>query len=69
MKTVSQLDFTGFFVCAVEADESPLEPGVFLIPGGAIDRAPPKILEPGKRYRPWGYGWRGEDIPVEIRVQ
>lgn len=40
---VSQLDEDGFFVAAVEADESPLEPGVFLIPGGAIDEPPPSI--------------------------
>ena len=63
MKTVSQLDPEGFFIGPAEAHESPLEPGVFLIPGGAVDREPPKALQPGKRYRPWGTGWRGEDVP------
>lgn len=64
-KIVSQLDQAGYFVAPVVADESPLEPGVFLIPGGAVDKAPPASMEPGKRYRPWGAGWRGEAVPVE----
>ena len=48
---------------AVLAEESPMEPGVFLLPAGAVDKAPPAAIEPGKRYRPWGAGWRGEDMP------
>lgn len=63
MKIVSQLDADGYFVGLTAADESPLEPGVYLIPAGAVDRAPPKT-EPGKRYRPWGTGWRGEEVPA-----
>lgn len=62
-KIVSQLDGEGFFLAAVVADESPLEPGVFLLPAGAVDKSPPAIIEPGKRYRPWGAGWRGEAVP------
>lgn len=64
-KIVSQLDATGYFVGETVAYESPLEPGVFLVPAGAIDRPPPKTIEPGKRYRPWGLGWRGEDAPPQ----
>lgn len=63
-KTVSQLDAAGYFVGVTTADESPLEPGVYLIPAGAIDRKPPTTIEPGKRYRPWGTGWRAEEIPA-----
>lgn len=62
-KQVTQLDAAGYFVGTTTADESPLEPGVYLIPAGAIDRDPPATTEPGKRYRPWGTGWRGEAIP------
>ena len=63
-KIVSQLDADGYYVGATFADESPLEPGVYLLPAGAIDKEPPKNLEEGKRYRPWGSGWRSEDIPL-----
>ena len=42
-KTVAQLDADGVFVCPTIADESPLEPGVFLIPGGAIEVDPPDV--------------------------
>lgn len=60
-KTSSQLDSDGYFVGVVIADESPLEPGVFLIPGGAIDLPPPEPLA-GKRYRPNGLGgWEALD--------
>lgn len=62
-RTVSQLDEAGYYVGEAIAHESPLEPGVYLIPGGAIDRRPPRV-EPGRRYRPWGTGWRGEDLPA-----
>lgn len=43
MKTVSQLNAQGYFTGPVIADESPLEPGVYLIPGGAIDVPPPTV--------------------------
>lgn len=51
-RVVSQLDAAGYFVAPVDADESPLEPGVWLIPGGAIDRLPPVAQKAGKLYRP-----------------
>ena len=55
MKIVSQLDANGYFAGAVEADESPLEPGVFLIPGGAIDVTPPNV--PQGKVALWQNGW------------
>ena len=50
-KVISQLDDEGVFIGAVMADESPLEKDVFLIPGGAIDEAPPII--PGGHFAKW----------------
>lgn len=61
MKQVSQLDQDGYFVGVVFADPSPLEPGVFLIPGGAVDAPAPTILE-GQRAK-WNGQWVFEDIP------
>lgn len=50
-KIASQLDADGYFIGGVVADESPLEPGVFLIPGGAIDIEPPEARA-GMRFKP-----------------
>ncbi|MCT8950639.1 DUF4376 domain-containing protein [Pseudomonas iridis] len=44
-KLVYQTDHLGVFIGAVTADESPLEPGVYLIPGGCVEAAPPAIPE------------------------
>lgn len=62
MKLVSQLDADGYFVGAVSAQISPLEQGVFLIPGGAVDAFPP-VVPQGKRAR-WSDGWVLEDAPA-----
>lgn len=56
MKIVSQLDALGYFTGPVEADESPLEPGVYLIPGGAIDVDPPTVPDGMVALRQ-GNGW------------
>lgn len=61
-KIVSQLDAAGYFIGSVIADTSPLEPGVYLIPGGAVDAVPP-VIPDGKRARWNGNGWDLEDIP------
>ncbi|SFX83869.1 hypothetical protein SAMN03159398_03049 [Pseudomonas sp. NFPP02] len=42
-KMVYQTNQLGLYVGQAEAEESPLEPGVFLIPGGCVETAPPKI--------------------------
>jgi hypothetical protein len=62
MKTVSQLNASGYFTGPVIADESPLEPGVYLIPGGCVD-APAPTIPSGQRAR-WADGWVFEDIPA-----
>lgn len=62
-KFVSQLDRDGYFVAAVIADESPREPGVYLLPAGAVDVEPPVVPE-GKRARYTGGTFVLEDMPV-----
>lgn len=61
-KIVSQLNPDGFYVGPVIADESPLEPGVFLIPGGAVDTTPPDVPE-GLRAQYVGGEWVFSAIP------
>jgi hypothetical protein len=61
MKQVIQLNSDGYFVGFTTADESPIEPGVFLIPAGAVDAPTPSIPE-GQRAK-WNGSWVFEDIP------
>jgi hypothetical protein len=61
MKQVVQLDDAGYFIGITTADESPLEPGVFLIPAGAVEAPIPTIPE-GQRAK-WDGVWVLEDIP------
>ena len=61
MKQVSQLDQNGYFVGVTKADPSPLEPGVYLIPGGCIDEPAPTVPE-GQRAK-WEGEWVFENIP------
>ena len=61
-KFIPQLDQYGYVVGVVAADPSPLEPGVYLIPGGAIDAKPPVVPE-GKRAKWNGANFDLEDIP------
>jgi hypothetical protein len=60
MKQVIQLDADGYFAGLTTADESPLEPGVFLIPAGAVDAPVPSIPN-GQRAR-WNGNWVFEPI-------
>lgn len=62
MKKVIQLDSAGYFAGFTTADESPLEPGVFLLPGGAVD-APVPVISEGQRAK-WEGSWVVEDIPA-----
>lgn len=61
-KVVSQLDAAGRFIGSTVADESPLEPGVFHIPGGAVDVPPPVV--PGGKFARWANGWVFEDLAL-----
>lgn len=63
-KIVSQLDAAGYLVGPVAAEESPLEPGVHLLPGGCIDRVPP-VVPDGMRAR-WVMGaWQFVAVSTE----
>lgn len=59
---VYQTNPDGVFVGATEADESPLEPGVFHIPAGCTDREPPPIPT-GQIARLVGDDWLLEEAP------
>lgn len=61
-KIVSQLDADLYFTGATIADESPLEPGVFLLPAGAVDMSPPQVPS-GKRARFNGGMFVFEELP------
>lgn len=61
MKQVIQLNDAGYYVGETTADESPLEPGVYLLPYGTVDATTPNIPE-GKRAK-WEGVWVFEDIP------
>lgn len=60
-----QADHDGYFVGQTWADESPEEPGVFLIPGNAYKDAPPGAPATGMLWRRAASGdsWLMEPIP------
>ena len=64
-KLVPQLDSSGYVIGAVAADISPLETGVYLIPGGAVDAEMP-VVPAGQRAKWNGAGFDFEDIPQPV---
>lgn len=63
-KTIYQLDEDGFYVDEAIADESPMQPGFFLIPRLCVEFAPPAHIE-GKRRRVVDGVWGYVDVPPE----
>lgn len=61
-KHVTQLA-DGYFVGVALADESPLEPGVFLMPGNTVDAEPPTVPQ-GHRAKWNGAGFDMEAVPA-----
>lgn len=61
-KTVYQCDDDGILVGEATARESPMEPGVWHLPAGCVDAAPP-ALAAGERARWTGAAW--EIVPPE----
>lgn len=66
-KIAYQTNELGIYVGEVYCQPSPLEPGVWLIPGGATDVVPPEIPE-GKQAKLVEGSWVVEDIPVPVEV-
>lgn len=64
---VYQTDESGIFVGITIADESPLEPGVYLIPRGCVQVAPPALSQ-GQRARWTGTDWTIEAAAAPIPV-
>jgi hypothetical protein len=60
-KQVCQLDAESYFVGPTFADESPLEPGVYLLPAGAVD-APAPVIPEGHKAK-WTGDWVFEPTP------
>lgn len=56
-KIVYQYNQAGLFVCETVADESPREPGVFLMPGNSTETAPPEEWPDDKWPRFNGKSW------------
>lgn len=57
-KIVYQTSHLGLYVGPVEAEESPLEPGVFLIPGGCVQVPPPEVIPEFKAACWTGKAWQ-----------
>lgn len=56
-KKVYQTNYSGLFVGETLADESPLEPDVFLIPAGCVETPPPSEW-PEDQWPRWnGFKW------------
>lgn len=56
-ETAYQFDHAGLLVGRTEADESPLEPGVFLLPARCTFTPPPEDV-PADKWPRWnGAGW------------
>jgi len=64
MKTVVQLDHQGYYVGTTHADQSPLEPGVYLMPAGTVDVAAP-VVPQGKCARWVNHRWTFESLPEQ----
>lgn len=63
-KIVYQTDTAGHYCGDTVADESPLEPGVYLLPAGCVSKKPPKAWPADKWPRWTGRKWELINKPV-----
>lgn len=68
-KIVYQTDSSGFYLGQTEADESPLEPGVFHLPARCVETSPPASWEEGKWPRWDGSTWRIVNQPRRLQAE
>lgn len=64
--TVYNFDSAGFYTGSSQADESPMEPGVFLTPVNSTEVEPPQAPE-GKRARWNGGQWKLLAVAMDDR--
>ena len=62
-KTVYQYDNRGYYIGPGIAFESPLEPGVFLVPAGCVEIAPPAVTESNAAQ--WN-GSQWQEVPAPV---
>ncbi|MDP4300336.1 hypothetical protein [Leptothrix discophora] len=68
MKVVYQTNAAGQYTGPIQADESPLEPGVWLIPAGCVEDAPPPLGD--HEIARWdGTSWQVETLPMADPVE
>lgn len=63
-KTVYQIDNSGLYVGETQADESPLEPGVWLMPAKTVAQPPPSEWPDNKWPRWNGRAWALANKPT-----
>ena len=64
-KTVYQYDETGAYAGPTQADESPREPGVYLLPARCTEVAPPEEI-PADKWPRWnGKEWQIANKPAQ----
>lgn len=67
-RSVWQCDADGYLIGRATADESPLEPNLYLIPAGAVDVKPPHPLPDGRQWRWDGRAWAAVPARPPVRV-
>ena len=67
-KKVYQTDHMGFYCGTTDADESPMEPGIYLMPAGAVEAAPPSEWPEDKWPRWNGSAWILASKPKSVQV-
>lgn len=68
-KTAYQFDHAGLLVGTTDADESPLEPGVFLLPTRCTFLKPPRRIPNGKWPRFNGVKWAMVSRPTQRETE